>query len=93
MFTNEDTLEVDLFDGDFIEPIIETLREHNLSDERQAWVDGWEEDPDTLDAENYLKIIDAVGKGRFAQRLASRVDGLTPPAYIADAIAHVVQRV
>ncbi|XDF37326.1 AAA family ATPase [Paracidovorax avenae] len=93
VFTNEDTLEVDLFDGDFIEPIIETLREHNLSDERQAWVDEWEEDPDTLDAENYLKIIDAVGKGRFAQRLASRVDGLAPPAYVADAIAHVVQRV
>jgi len=93
VFTNEDTLEVDLFGGDFIEPIIETLREHKLSEERQAWVDEWEEDPDTLNAEDYLKIIEAIGKGRFAQRLASRVEGLEPPAYIVDAIAYVVQRV
>lgn len=93
VFTNEDTLEVDLFDGDFIEPILETLREHNLSEARLAWVDEWEEDPDTLDEENYLKIVEAIGKGRFAQRLASRVEGLAPPAYISDAIAYVVERV
>ncbi len=93
VFTNVDTLEVDLFDGDFIEPLLETLREQGLSEERAGWVNGWEEDPDTLHAENYLKIIETIGKGRFAQRLASRIDGLEPPAYIADAIRFVVGRV
>jgi len=88
-----DTLEVDLFDGSFIEPIIETLREHNLSDEREGWVQEWEGDPDSLDPENYLKLIEAIGKGRFAQRLASRVESIVPPAYIADAITYVVERV
>lgn len=93
VFTNIDTLEVDLFDGDFIDPIVETLREQNLSEERAAWVDKWEEDPGTLDHENYLKLIESVGKGRFAQRLASRITGIAPPAYIAGAIAYVVERV
>ncbi|GFZ68598.1 ATP-dependent endonuclease [Pseudomonas amygdali pv. eriobotryae] len=94
VFTNEDTLEVDLFEeDDFIAPILATLRDENLSEERTAWVDGWEDEPDTLDIGNYLKIIEAVGKGRFAQRLASRVAGLEPPLYIQSAIAFVVQRV
>lgn len=82
-----------MFDGDFIDPIVETLREQNLSEERAAWVDKWEEDPGTLDHENYLKLIESVGKGRFAQRLASRITGIAPPAYIAGAIAYVVERV
>ncbi|MRV70678.1 AAA family ATPase [Duganella sp. FT92W] len=93
MFTNVNTLEVDLFEGDFIEPIVEALREENLSVQRQRWVTAWEEDPDTLNHENYLKLIEAVGKGRFAQRLASRIEGLEPPSYISDAITYVVGRV
>lgn len=93
VFINHNTLEVDLFDGDLIQPIIETLREQKLSDERVGWINAWEADPHTLDPENYLKLIEAVGKGRFAQRLASRIEGIGPPAYIADAITYVVQRV
>ncbi|WP_406226710.1 ATP-dependent nuclease [Pseudomonas siliginis] len=94
VFTNEDTLEVDLFkDGDFIVPILVTLRDENLSEERTAWVDDWEDDPDTLDIDNYLKLIETVGKGRFAQRLASRVAGVEPPRYIQSAIEFVVRNV
>lgn len=93
VFTNRDTLEIDLFNGDFVEPIIEILREQSLSDEREQWVDSWEEDPETLDSENYLKLVEAVGKGRFAQRLASHIDGLEPPQYISAAIEFVVNRV
>ena len=93
VFSNVHTLEVDLFAGDFIEPIVETLREEGLSAERAGWVESWEENPNTLHAENYLKIIETIGKGRFAQRLASRIDDLVPPAYIASAIGFVVERV
>lgn len=93
VFTNVHTLEVDLFAGDFIEPIVETLRQEGLSAERAGWVESWEEYPNTLHAENYLKIIETIGKGRFAQRLASRIDDLAPPAYIASAIGFVVERV
>lgn len=93
VFTNADTLEVDLFAGDFIEPILETLREQSLSEDRAGWVNGWEADPNTLHPENYLKLIETVGKGRFAQRLASRIEGMAPPDYIAGAIRFVVERV
>lgn len=94
VFTNANTLEIDLFrDEAFTEAVIDTLREQRLSVERQALVDQWEADPETLDPSNYLKLVEAVGKGRFAQRLASRIQGLEPPAYIAGAITFVVERV
>lgn len=94
VFTNANTLEIDLFrDEAFTEVVIDTLREQRLSEERQAWVDQWEADPETLDPSNYLKLVEAVGKGRFAQRLASRIQGFEPPAYIAGAITFVVERV
>lgn len=93
VFTNADTLEVELFYGDFIGPVVATLRERSLSEERDLWVSEWEADPDSLQPENYLKLIDAVGKGRFAQRLASRIENIVPPAYIGAAITYVVDRV
>ncbi len=93
IFSNANTLEVDMFSDDFIAPILETMREAGLSAERAGWVDSWEEDPEALNATQYLKIIDSVGKGRFAQRLASRVEGIDPPTYIANAIQFVVDRV
>lgn len=94
VFSNIHTLEVDLFqDEDFTQPLIETLREAPWSPERKGWIDGWEDDPETLDVDSYLKLIEVVGKGRFAQRLASRIEGTAPPAYIAGAISYVVDRV
>lgn len=94
VFSNIDTLEVDLFkDDDFTQHLLDTLREAPWSPERKGWIDGWEEDADTLDVDKYLKMIEAIGKGRFAQRLASRVEGVAPPVYIAGAISHVVERV
>lgn len=93
IFTNMHTLEVDLFDGKFIPKIIETLREGNFGKERRAWIDAWEADPKKLDIEKFLSLIEAIGKGRFAQRLASLMGDLRPPAYIRDAIEFVVDRV
>ncbi len=42
IFSNTDTLEVDLFDGAFIKPIIKTLREGNFGKKRASWIDAWE---------------------------------------------------
>jgi putative ATP-dependent endonuclease of OLD family len=94
VFTNVDTLEVDLFNhNDFTEHIIETLCEQKLSSERQGWIDRWKDTPERLDVDDYLTLIDAVGKGRFAQRLAARVSGIEPPEYIKGAIEFVASRV
>lgn len=94
VFLNMHTLEVDMFkDEDFTKSLIETLREAPWGPERKSWIADWEADAAKLEVDKYLKMIDAIGKGRFAQRLASRVEGVMPPAYIAGAISFVVDRV
>lgn len=93
VFSNASTLEIELFEGEFIDPIIETLREGVFGPERRGWIDAWESDPSTLDNEKYLSLVEAIGKGRFAQRLATRVADLDPPAYIEAAVKFVADRV
>lgn len=93
IFINDHTLEVDLFKNGYSDKIIETLRETKFSTERQGWVDDWEANLSSLHANNYIKLIEVIGKGRFAQRLASRADGIKPPKYIKSAITYTVDRV
>jgi putative ATP-dependent endonuclease of OLD family len=93
VFTNVHTLEVDLFKGGFGAATLETLREGKFGPERSAWIDAWESNPATLDIERFLSMIDDMGKGRFAQRLATRIADLDPPEYISRAIAFVAERV
>jgi len=93
LFVNDSTLETEMFKGDYAEAIIATLREHNFSAERLARLDAWETKPSDVDAKILIKMIEQMGKGRFAQRLASRIEGLTVPHYIANAINHVIDLV
>lgn len=94
IFSNASTLEVAIFKSKkMTAAVIATLREEKLSDERAGWVDAWEANPTTLHVKSFLALIEDVGKGRFAQRLATRVVGITPPTYIASAIQYVVGRV
>jgi putative ATP-dependent endonuclease of OLD family len=93
IFLNEHTLEVDLFRDAFAAAIIETLREVNFSAARRTKLDAWEADSDDLDPEEFLKMVEQIGKGRFAQRLASRIGGTAPPDYIRLAIEFVAGRV
>lgn len=90
LFVNDSTLETEMFGGDYAEAMIATLREHNFSAERLALLDAWETKPSDVDAKILIKMIEQMGKGRFAQRLASRIEGLTVPHYIANAINHVI---
>lgn len=94
IFMNADTLEVDLFgDDDFRPLLIETLREGPFGPTRLALIDAWEVDPDSLERDRFLTLVEAIGKGRFAQRFVSRLNGLPPPTYIRDAIEYVSERV
>lgn len=91
IFTNTHTLEIDLFKlKHFRKPIIETLREQISGPTRLGWFKEWEADPTALNHKNYLSSIELIGKGRFAQRLASRLEGVAPPQYIERAIKRVV---
>jgi putative ATP-dependent endonuclease of OLD family len=93
VFTNVDTLEIDLFGGSFVAPICETLKEGPFGKDRKAKIDAWLAEPEKLDREEYLAMIETIGKGRFAQRLATRISKLKPPTYIAAAIKYVADRV
>lgn len=83
IFVNGSTLEVELF-GSGLEEEIQTALEAELSMSEatltalQEWVD----DPDQVDADALLKLIERVGKGRFAQRLAAEVSEDNCPDYI-----------
>jgi len=93
IFLNDYTLEVDLFKDEFGPFIIETLREGEFGPIRNGWIEEWESEPDTVDITKLLSLVDAIGKGRFAQRLAARMGELVPPAYISQAINFVADLV
>jgi putative ATP-dependent endonuclease of OLD family len=93
VFTNVHTLEIDLFTGTFVSSIVATLREAKFGKDRSALIDKWEKEPKELDRAEYIKMIEDIGKGRFAQRLATRITKLDPPGYITRAINFVADRV
>ena len=94
IFSNLDTLEVDLFGASTFRPhILKTLNERKWGVERKAALAQWEADSKTLDRGQYLSMIESIGKGRFAQRLVSRISEVDPPAYITRAIKFVARYV
>ncbi len=90
IFVNSSTLETELFESDYSEEMIDTLREHNFSKERKELLDAWEVDPSAYSPDELLKMIEQVGKGRFAQRLAARTASKPVPDYIAKAVSSVI---
>lgn len=93
VFSNNKTLELDLFTDGYANAIIEVLREARLGSERKALIDQWAEHNDTLNDEKFLLMVEFMGKGRFAQRLATRMTNLEVPNYISSAIKFVADRV
>lgn len=89
-FVNGDTLEPELWSGGLaarMQRVI--LRELSLQQNTRTRIQGWVDDPDTLDRERLLGLIERIGKGRFAQGLAPRVTAETCPGYIRQALEHI----
>ena len=93
IFLNRHTLEVDLFEGGLADPILTTLAEAGFGPRRRCRVQRWRAAPKEVESQQLLQLIDSVGKGRFAQRLAPLLADEEPPDYIANAIRFVVDRV
>jgi putative ATP-dependent endonuclease of the OLD family len=93
IFLNSDTLEIDLFENAYADTIIEILQEATLGSERRALVKEWADDHAALDPDKFLAIVEFIGKGRFAQRLATRIVEIEVPPYISSAIKFVAERV
>lgn len=91
IFLNGSTLEVELFKLNLsAETQSILLAQLTLSqadkDELQSWVD----DTDQLDPAKLLKMIERIGKGRFAQKLARMVSvSVECPTYIQQALERI----
>ena len=90
VFLNGSTLEPELFAAGLGRAMGRILRDElSLRPVTQTALDGWVADPATLDADRLIRLIERVGKGRFAQRLASRVTAARCPAYIRSALEFI----
>ncbi len=92
LFLNDHTLEIDLFKCGQHKCICKTLIElsDNGAAKKRATV--WNDKPDQLDLDRFLKDIDEIGKGRFAQRLSSNISNVPYPSYIMSAIEYVSKK-
>ena len=91
-FVGEHTCEVDLFRAGAHDEVCETLVELAPGATARARAEGWRAAPAALDVAQFLKDIEGIGKGRFAQRLSTRVAPGHCPPYLAAAIEYVRAR-
>jgi putative ATP-dependent endonuclease of OLD family len=90
LFVNGNTLEPVLFEfglGAAMQRIL--LEELSISAATKAKLQTWVDDPDILDNDLLLRLINRVGKGRFAQALALHVTVATCPGYIRSALERI----
>ena len=96
VYLNGHTFEVDLFHSGVHDAFADAMRHLTRTKApRRERMKAWASKPDTLDAEQFLKDIEAVGKGRFAQRLASIIHESAIeacPAYILDGVKYVASK-
>ena len=91
VFVNDKTLEVELFQagmGPAMAPILEK-HANSWGPQRRTAMQGWINDPTTLDEGKLLGWVGEVGKGRFAQALAGSASEAVCPEYIKKALTYV----
>jgi putative ATP-dependent endonuclease of OLD family len=89
IFVGETTFEFDLFevDEDNAEACLDALEGLAAAAKSLARVEEWrEEGPDEGD---FMALVNRIGKGRLAQRLAQ--GNLEPPQYVADALDYLAE--
>jgi putative ATP-dependent endonuclease of OLD family len=89
-FVNSNTLEPELFIGGLAEAMQEVIeQELPINQTTRDLVQSWVDDTDDLDEERLIKLIERIGKGRFAQALAPHVSDEFCPDYIRQALEHI----
>jgi putative ATP-dependent endonuclease of OLD family len=89
-FVNGNTLEPVLFEMGLQEVMQKILvSQLSLSQDAKDALQALVDDPDELDAARLVRLIDRVGKGRFAQLLAPTVTVAVCPGYIRRALERI----
>ncbi|TAK28181.1 MAG: DUF2813 domain-containing protein [Chloroflexota bacterium] len=92
VFINKHTFEVDLFRAGLHGAFSQAMMEIGENSKIRERMKGWSSAPETLDVDAFLNDIESVGKGRFAQRLASIIaksDLTACPEYISMGVKYV----
>jgi putative ATP-dependent endonuclease of the OLD family len=86
IFVGETTFEFDVFDADDnAEAFLDAMEEMAPSQNLRQEVGEWRDDPP--DKDNFIRVVNRIGKGRLAQRLAQ--GELQPPSYVRDAMRYL----
>lgn len=96
VFLNAHTLEIDLLKGGFADSMLEVMRELTTNQAAHARMEAAVANPAAADVERIVDDIRKVGKGRFAQRLASILeerDEVPTPDFIREAFAYILTKV
>jgi len=101
IFLNDSTLEIELNNSGWINIMSEIIQKEctvNAAKKRFQALAVGETIVPIPDPKRFIKDIEYVGKGRFAQRLAGEIAGLDPdneecPPYIMKAVQHVIARI
>ncbi|MCU0733449.1 MAG: ATP-dependent endonuclease, partial [Hyphomonas sp.] len=89
-FVNGSTLEPELFCGGLADAMQEVIEDElSINQATRDLLQGWVDDTDTLDEELLIKLIERIGKGRFAQALAPYVEEDMCPDYIRKALEYI----
>ena len=95
VFLNDFTFEVDLFNQGASDFFLQAVKMLSTNAKMHARFEAWHAAPSSLDVTQFLKDIESIGKGRFAQRLAAvidRGDANVCPLYIRDALDYLREK-
>ena len=90
LFVGDSTLEHDVFDvsQDNADSMLRALDNFEFSADKEASIKAGL-DGENMAAENFLNLVEEVGKGRYAQRLAALAPTIEPPQYIREALEYL----
>ena len=91
-FVGDHTCEIDLFRTGAHDVISQTLADLAPGVAAKTRAQDWQNDPGSVDPVRLLKDVTAIGKGRFAQRLSTRLTAGRWPDYMRDAVTYVRAR-
>jgi putative ATP-dependent endonuclease of the OLD family len=91
-FINKYTLEIELFSSGNGVQMCDTILQLTDNGAAKKRAEEIRKNPSALDPEQFLKDIEGISKGRFAQRLATNLNPQSCPEYIRDAVKYVASR-
>ncbi len=94
IFLNRTTLELELaFSPAMLTALLDVLEEAKFGSVRQRRLADWRVAPETVNGEQLMSMIAAIGKGRFSSKVATRAATLEPPEYVRNALSAIAQHV